>query len=75
MYWKCVSSLIEWDFHVHMAVCDGGQSNRNFLQMHFENDADAVQKKFTIFSQRTGAMHVFMMDPSVSPILMFEHRP
>lgn len=66
MYWKCVSALLEWEFHVHMAVCDGGQSNRNFILMHFENEQDAIGKKFTIFSELTGSLHAFMMDPSVS---------
>lgn len=66
LYWKCVSALAEWDFQAHMAVCDGGQCNRSFVLLHFEDEEDAIKKKFTIFSERTGLLHVFMMDPSVS---------
>ncbi len=71
LYWKCVSVLSEWDFVVHMAVCDGGQSNRQFILLHFESEQDALDKKFTIFSERTGALHSFMMDQSVSLLLVY----
>ena len=56
----------EWEFNVHMAICDGGQADRNFILTYFDSKEDAIEKKFPIFSEITGSMHVFIVDSSVS---------
>lgn len=53
-----------------MAVCDGAQCNRSFVLNHFGAIDAAIEASFGCTNPCTGNPHVFMMDPSVSIILI-----
>ena len=64
-FWNAVFDLGELGFKVVLAICDGAQANRTFIQCHFDVD-DAVKENFTTTNIYTGEPLVFMVDPSVS---------
>lgn len=70
IYWKCIAALLCHDFYAYMGICDGGQSNRTLILLHFKSEQDAIEKKFTVENPYTGEPHTFMMDPSVSTSLL-----
>lgn len=49
-----------------MAICDGAQANRSFIQSHFNSAEDAIGQNFTTTNIYTGEPLIFMVDPSVS---------
>ena len=64
-FWNAVFDLGEFGFKVVLAVCDGAQANRTFIQCHF-NEEDPVKENFTTTNIYTGEPMVFTVDPSVS---------
>eukprot|EP00112_Aurelia_sp_Birch-Aquarium-sp1_P011554 Seg2427.7 transcript_id=Seg2427.7/GoldUCD/mRNA.D3Y31 product="hypothetical protein" protein_id=Seg2427.7/GoldUCD/D3Y31 len=64
MYWNCIRALLLHGFNSHMAVCDGGQANRTFILLHFENEEHAIRSSFVTTNRYNGESHIFMMDPS-----------
>ena len=64
-FWNAVFDLGEFGFKVLLAICDGAQANRTFVQSHF-NEENAVAEQFTTTNIYTGEPLVFMVDPSVS---------
>lgn len=62
-FWNAVYDLAEFGFKVLLAICDGAQANRTFIQCHFD---DAGKENFTTTNIYTGEPLVFMVDPSVS---------
>ena len=63
-FWNAVYDLVEFGFKVLLAICDGAQANRTFIQCHFDDDAG--KENFTTTNIYTGEPLVFMVDPSVS---------
>ena len=41
-----ISKLESWGFHVDFILQDGGQSNREFIKLHFKNEIDATKINF-----------------------------
>ena len=66
-FWEIVGLLEMAGFSVNYGCCDGGQTNRSFMQLHF-NGKDAVKEKYTTTNIHTGQPMVFFLDPSVSTI-------
>jgi hypothetical protein len=64
-FWNAIFDLGELGFKVLLAICDGAQVNRTFIQCHFDG-VDAVKENFTTTNIYTGEPLVFMVDPSVS---------
>jgi hypothetical protein len=69
-FWDVVFNLGEYGFKVLLAVCDGAQANRTFIQCHFAG-LDAIKEKFTTTNMYTGEPLVFIVDPSVSFIMSY----
>ena len=67
-FWSAVFDLGEFGFKVLLAICDGAQANRTFIQCHF-NEEDAVAQDFATTNIYTGEPLVFMVDPSVSSLI------
>lgn len=68
-FWDAVFDLGECGFKVLLAICDGAQANRTFIQSHFDGE-DPIEQKFTTTNFYTGEPLVFMVDPSVSLIFI-----
>ena len=66
IYWDGIAALLQYGFNAAMGICDGGQSNRSFIMLHFESEEDAFRRKFVTTNPYNGEPHAFMMDPSVS---------
>ena len=66
-FWNAVFDLGEFDFKVLLAIWDGAQANRTFIQWYFNEDT--VEQQFTTTNIYTGEPLVFMVDPSVSTVI------
>ena len=44
--WDLISNLQSWGFTVDFILQDGGEQNREFIKLHFENDLDAQSKSY-----------------------------
>ncbi|KAL3888305.1 hypothetical protein ACJMK2_000676 [Sinanodonta woodiana] len=44
--WDIISNLQSWGFTVNYILQDGGDQNREFMKIHFTNDADAKMKNY-----------------------------
>jgi len=42
--WDIISNLQSWGFIVDFILQDGGEQNREFMKLHFENEFDAQSK-------------------------------
>ena len=72
-FWDVVFDLGEFGFKVIMAICDGAQANRTFIQMHFEVD-DPLQLHFTTTNIYTGEPLIFVVDPSVRTYSLIDNN-
>jgi len=59
---------MHYRFHVRLSISDGAGANRKFILMHFKDEKDAENQRFTTISPASGKSLTFMMDPSVSLI-------
>ncbi|KXJ24465.1 hypothetical protein AC249_AIPGENE22554 [Exaiptasia diaphana] len=64
-FWNAVFDVAEFGFKVFLAICDGAQANRTFVQCHFNGGEDAIKENFTTTNIYTGEPLVFMVDPSL----------
>ena len=51
---------------MYYCILDGAEVNRQFIKLHFEDEQDAVARKFVAQNVYTGQPMVFLMDPKVS---------
>ncbi|XP_070540318.1 uncharacterized protein [Ptychodera flava] len=63
VFWEGVRLLLKAGFHVHWSCCDGGESNRGFINLHFKENKTARESHFTTRNPMTGGRMVFIMDP------------
>jgi hypothetical protein len=68
-FWDVVFDLGEFGFKVLMAICDGAQANRTFIQLHFGDHVDPFKTHFTTTNIYTGEPLILMVDPSVIQVL------
>ncbi|XP_070552797.1 uncharacterized protein [Ptychodera flava] len=62
IFWEGVQLLLKAGFHVYWSCCDGGESNRGFINLHFK-DKSARESNFTTRNPMTGGKMIFIMDP------------
>ena len=51
-------------FSIHFSICDGGESNRQFIKIHFDN-CSPVRLHFHAYNMLTEDSMVLMMDAKV----------
>jgi hypothetical protein len=51
-------------YSIHFLICDGGESNRQFIKIHFDN-CSPVDLHFIAYNMLTEDPMVLMMDPKV----------
>ena len=57
--------LLKAGFVISYCCCDGGESNRGFIKLHF-GDKDPEVEKFTVTNPYTREPMVFILDFPVS---------
>lgn len=57
-------------FRVYWCILDGADCNRQFIQMHFK-DKDPEESKFVSKNIYTGGPMIFVMDPKVNTLMLF----
>lgn len=45
--------------------------NRQFIKLHFDDECDAIERKFVAHNMFTGKPMVFLMDPKVSLVRLY----
>ncbi|XP_070556446.1 uncharacterized protein [Ptychodera flava] len=61
LFLEGVQILLKGGFHVYWSCCDGGESNRGFINLHFK-EKSARQHQFTTRNMMTGGKMIFLMD-------------
>jgi hypothetical protein len=67
LFWKAVLCLLKAGFVITYCCCDGGESNRGFIKLHF-GDKDPEAEKFTVINPYTREPMVFILDFPVSTV-------
>ncbi|XP_070556918.1 uncharacterized protein [Ptychodera flava] len=62
VFWDGVQMLLKAGFHVYWSCCDGGESNRGFINLHFK-ETTPRDSNFTTRNPLTGGKMIFIMDP------------
>ena len=55
----------ETGFNIYWCILDGAEVNRQFIKLHFKDEAEAINQNFTAMNVYTGEPFVFMMDSKV----------
>lgn len=64
LFWQAVSRLNFRGIKIVYCCCDGGSANRNFINMHFDEN-DPVKGKFSVENPYTRKPLIFILDFSV----------
>ena len=56
---------------IYYCILDGAEVNRQFIKLHFDDECDAIERKFVAHNMFTGKPMVFLMDPKVSLVRLY----
>lgn len=65
LFWEGVLKMRETGFNIYWCILDGAEVNRQFIKLHFKDEAEAIDHNFTALNVYTGEPFVFMMDSKV----------
>ena len=69
IFWQGVGWLKRFGFTTNYCCCDGKEANRSFVKMHFKGK-DPEKERFMTLNPFTRKPMVFLLDPSVSNLLI-----
>jgi hypothetical protein len=70
LFWKAVFWLLKRGINITYCCCDGGESNRSFIKIHF-GDKDPAEENVSVVNPYTREPMIFILDFSVIYFYMY----